>query len=177
MPEGNRAQFAVSETGEVIESETRRRYLARLFWVGPSDKAHGLDMTDEMLALAGDLILSAAMLEYLPKEQLPIALAALRARLAPDGTLLVSIARAKFADAGSDRVAVAVGNLSSEAANEPFEGAGCRPMRLNRFAMLVESPRGGMAWAQIKIRNALRSQPRALRGGRSLPVRWPPLAV
>ena len=96
MPEGNRAQFTVSETDEVIESETRRRFLARLFWVGPSDKAHGLDMTDEMLALAGDLILSAVMLEYLPKEQLPIALAALRARLAPDGTLLVSIARANL---------------------------------------------------------------------------------
>ena len=32
MPDGNRAQFAVSETGEVIESEPRRRFMSRLFW-------------------------------------------------------------------------------------------------------------------------------------------------
>ena len=32
MPDGNRAQFAVSEAGEVIESEPRRKFLARLFW-------------------------------------------------------------------------------------------------------------------------------------------------
>lgn len=43
-----------------------------------------------------DLILSASMLEYLPKEQLPVALASLRARLAPGGTLLVFITRANL---------------------------------------------------------------------------------
>lgn len=34
MPDGNRAQLAVSTTGEVevIESEPRRRFLTRLFW-------------------------------------------------------------------------------------------------------------------------------------------------
>ncbi|HXE91726.1 MAG TPA: class I SAM-dependent methyltransferase [Terriglobales bacterium] len=38
-----------------------------------------------------DLILSASMLEYLPRLELPRALEALRARLAPDGHLLVVI--------------------------------------------------------------------------------------
>ena len=32
MPDGNRAQFAVSEAAEVIENEPRRRFLTRLFW-------------------------------------------------------------------------------------------------------------------------------------------------
>jgi quinol---cytochrome c reductase iron-sulfur subunit, bacillus type len=32
VPDGNPAQFAVSEAGEVIENEPRRRFLARLFW-------------------------------------------------------------------------------------------------------------------------------------------------
>lgn len=41
-----------------------------------------------------DLVLSASMLEYLPKQDLPRALAALRARLAPDrGHILVMITR------------------------------------------------------------------------------------
>jgi cyclopropane fatty-acyl-phospholipid synthase-like methyltransferase len=40
-----------------------------------------------------DLIISASMLEYLAKEDLPRALAALRARLAPDGCLLIMITR------------------------------------------------------------------------------------
>jgi SAM-dependent methyltransferase len=40
-----------------------------------------------------DLVISASMLEYLPKAQLPRALAALRARMAPQGRLLVMITR------------------------------------------------------------------------------------
>lgn len=40
-----------------------------------------------------DLILSASMLEYLPKQDLPRALAGLRARLSPRGRLLVVITR------------------------------------------------------------------------------------
>jgi hypothetical protein len=40
-----------------------------------------------------DLILSLSMLEYLPKEQLPFALARLRARLAVGGRLLAMITR------------------------------------------------------------------------------------
>jgi SAM-dependent methyltransferase len=40
-----------------------------------------------------DLIISASMLEYLPKEELPRALAGLHARLAPDGDILVMITR------------------------------------------------------------------------------------
>lgn len=40
-----------------------------------------------------DLIISASMLEYLPKQDLPRALAGLRARLAPDGHILVMITR------------------------------------------------------------------------------------
>lgn len=40
-----------------------------------------------------DLIISASMLEYVPKESLPHALSALGARLAPDGRLLVVITR------------------------------------------------------------------------------------
>src|SRR5262249_2615154 len=40
-----------------------------------------------------DLILSASMLEYLPKQDLVRALAGLRARLAPDGHILVMITR------------------------------------------------------------------------------------
>ena len=40
-----------------------------------------------------DLIVSASMLEYLPKQNLPRALAGLRARLAPDGHILVMITR------------------------------------------------------------------------------------
>lgn len=40
-----------------------------------------------------DLILSASMLEYLPKHELPRALAGLRARMAPDGHILVLITR------------------------------------------------------------------------------------
>jgi ubiquinone/menaquinone biosynthesis C-methylase UbiE len=40
-----------------------------------------------------DLILSASMLEYLPKPDLPRALAGLRARLAPNGHMLVVITR------------------------------------------------------------------------------------
>jgi SAM-dependent methyltransferase len=40
-----------------------------------------------------DLVLSTSMLEYLPREQLPRALAALRARMAPQGRMLVMITR------------------------------------------------------------------------------------
>jgi SAM-dependent methyltransferase len=40
-----------------------------------------------------DLIISASMLEYLPKQDLPRALAGLHARLAPDGHILVMITR------------------------------------------------------------------------------------
>jgi SAM-dependent methyltransferase len=40
-----------------------------------------------------DLILSASMLEYLPKQELPRALAGLRARMAPGGHILVLITR------------------------------------------------------------------------------------
>src|SRR6266446_2568503 len=40
-----------------------------------------------------DLILSASMLEYLPKNELPIALAELRKRLSPNGSLLVVITK------------------------------------------------------------------------------------
>jgi SAM-dependent methyltransferase len=40
-----------------------------------------------------DLVLSASMLEYLPKQDLPRALAGLRARLAPNGHILVIITR------------------------------------------------------------------------------------
>jgi cyclopropane fatty-acyl-phospholipid synthase-like methyltransferase len=40
-----------------------------------------------------DLILSVSMLEYLPRRDLPLALARLRARMAPDGRLLVLITR------------------------------------------------------------------------------------
>lgn len=40
-----------------------------------------------------DLIVSSAMLEYLPRQRLPDALAGLRARLRPDGVLLVFISR------------------------------------------------------------------------------------
>jgi cyclopropane fatty-acyl-phospholipid synthase-like methyltransferase len=40
-----------------------------------------------------DLILSASMLEYLPKQELPRALNGLRARLAPNGHMLVVITR------------------------------------------------------------------------------------
>jgi SAM-dependent methyltransferase len=40
-----------------------------------------------------DLILSASMLEYLPKQELPTALNGLRARLAPNGHMLVVITR------------------------------------------------------------------------------------
>lgn len=40
-----------------------------------------------------DLILSASMLEYLPKQELPRALDGLRARLAPNGHMLVVITR------------------------------------------------------------------------------------
>ena len=40
-----------------------------------------------------DLILSASMLEYLPKQELPRALDGLRARLAPNGRMLVVITR------------------------------------------------------------------------------------
>lgn len=40
-----------------------------------------------------DLILSASMLEYLPKQDLPRALAALHARMAPGGRILVLITR------------------------------------------------------------------------------------
>ena len=40
-----------------------------------------------------DLVISAAMLDYVPRPELPRALAALRARLAPDGSLLIFISR------------------------------------------------------------------------------------
>ena len=40
-----------------------------------------------------DLIISASMLEYLPKQELPRALAGLHARLAPDGYILIMITR------------------------------------------------------------------------------------
>ena len=40
-----------------------------------------------------DLIVSASMLEYLPKQELPLALAGLHARLAADGNILVMITR------------------------------------------------------------------------------------
>lgn len=40
-----------------------------------------------------DLVISASMLEYLPKQDLPRALRGLRVRLAPDGHLLVMISR------------------------------------------------------------------------------------
>jgi cyclopropane fatty-acyl-phospholipid synthase-like methyltransferase len=40
-----------------------------------------------------DMIISASMLEYLPKQDLPRALARLHARLAPDGHILVMITR------------------------------------------------------------------------------------
>ena len=40
-----------------------------------------------------DVIISASMLEYLPKQELPRALAALHARLAPDGRILIMITR------------------------------------------------------------------------------------
>lgn len=40
-----------------------------------------------------DLVISTSMLEYLPREQLPCALAALRARMAPRGRMLVMVTR------------------------------------------------------------------------------------
>src|SRR6185503_13296414 len=40
-----------------------------------------------------DLVISSAMLEYLPKRRLPEALAALRERLEPSGALVVFISR------------------------------------------------------------------------------------
>jgi len=40
-----------------------------------------------------DLILSASMLEYLPKSELPLALAELRKRLSPNGSLLIVITK------------------------------------------------------------------------------------
>lgn len=40
-----------------------------------------------------DLILSASMLEYLPKRELPLALAELRKRLSPNGSLLIVITK------------------------------------------------------------------------------------
>jgi ubiquinone/menaquinone biosynthesis C-methylase UbiE len=40
-----------------------------------------------------DLILSASMLEYLPKSELPLALAELRKRLSPNGTLFIVITK------------------------------------------------------------------------------------
>jgi 2-polyprenyl-3-methyl-5-hydroxy-6-metoxy-1,4-benzoquinol methylase len=40
-----------------------------------------------------DLILSASMLEYLPKNELPLALAELRKRLSPNGSLLIVITK------------------------------------------------------------------------------------
>jgi 2-polyprenyl-3-methyl-5-hydroxy-6-metoxy-1,4-benzoquinol methylase len=40
-----------------------------------------------------DLILSASMLEYLPKNELPLALAGLRKRLSPNGKILILITR------------------------------------------------------------------------------------
>jgi SAM-dependent methyltransferase len=43
-----------------------------------------------------DLIVSSAMLEYLPKQSLPDALAGLRARLKPSGVMLVFISRRNF---------------------------------------------------------------------------------
>lgn len=40
-----------------------------------------------------DLVLSASMLEYLPKEELPLALAGLRKRLSPNGKILILITK------------------------------------------------------------------------------------
>lgn len=40
-----------------------------------------------------DLILSASMLEYLPKNEFPLALAELRKRLSPNGSLLIVITK------------------------------------------------------------------------------------
>jgi 2-polyprenyl-3-methyl-5-hydroxy-6-metoxy-1,4-benzoquinol methylase len=40
-----------------------------------------------------DLVLSASMLEYLPKSELPLALAELRKRLSPNGSLLIVITK------------------------------------------------------------------------------------
>ena len=40
-----------------------------------------------------DLILSASMLEYLPKDELPLALAGLRKRLSPNGKILILITK------------------------------------------------------------------------------------
>ena len=58
-------------------------------------RANVLELEDELCPAWRDydLIITASMLEYVPKESLPRALSALRARLAQDGNLLVVITR------------------------------------------------------------------------------------
>jgi ubiquinone/menaquinone biosynthesis C-methylase UbiE len=55
-----------------------------------------------------DLILSASMLEYLPKDELPLALAGLRKRLSPNGKILILITKKNSGSKDTGRVVVAL---------------------------------------------------------------------
>jgi ubiquinone/menaquinone biosynthesis C-methylase UbiE len=80
-----------------------------------------------------DLILSASMLEYLPKEDLPVALAELRKRLSPNGSILILITR-KSPEAkilvewcwGSER-------YSREELHKAFAAGGFQNLTFRRF--------------------------------------------
>ncbi len=82
-----------------------------------------------------NLVISASMLEYLPRDRLVHALAALRTRMAPQGKLLVMVTRKSL----EARVLIEWGwhaeRYSAKELNDAFALAGFAPLRLLRFPL------------------------------------------
>ena len=78
-----------------------------------------------------DLIISASMLEYLAKEDLPRALAGLHGRPAPDGYILIVITR----KTPETKV------LNERAIQPPWTGADCRDFSRRGLALLLRTNR------------------------------------
>lgn len=80
-----------------------------------------------------DLIISASMLEYVPKQSLPHALSALSARLAQGGSLLVVITRKNFATKILIEWCWHAARYSHKELREAFASAGLGDLTFTRF--------------------------------------------
>lgn len=89
-----------------------------------------------------ELIISASMLEYLPKRDLARALAGLRARLAPDGHILVVITEEDAGNQSSHRVVVACRTVYEERTVMRFRRSGLPNPRFPAIplALLLAEP-------------------------------------
>jgi 2-polyprenyl-3-methyl-5-hydroxy-6-metoxy-1,4-benzoquinol methylase len=80
-----------------------------------------------------DLIISASMLEYVPKESLPYAIAALGTRLAPTGRLLVVITRKNWITKALIEWCWHAARYSRKELQEAFAAAGFSDLAFLRF--------------------------------------------